>query len=449
MLRSPYQNPKIATRTSQILAALLTAVSLVFPTLDRLSGHGLHLSAGVSIVSAAEPLKADKPAPASEDELSDHQVNEKPAAISNDRSNAIEYFPRPTKYDAKIIEALDKPTRVEFNDLPLEDALGFLKDFHKFNLWLDRLTLADEGVALDQPVTLKMAGVTLRSVLKLLLEPMQLSYAIEDGVMKITTSTKMGEKLVTRTYPVHDLYRGRIIAENQPRDDNGAPRDLRSESRPGDLEIAIAKTIEPDSWDDKRGPASMTYIEAAGSLVIRQTLWAHDQILDLLRDLREAKRAMQGAPHDQATPPAGFKLRGRRRDETYSLVGIMDLDGDGEDDSDRLRRLINAIGASIDNEIDEKGNLRVDGKIPDEYKPCLTEKTKFVIVGRIPQASDSSDPDEIATSIKISGLYKDLEDQARAQGVRIIRLDDFLRYIGYEPLGTKAGNTRQNGDARR
>jgi hypothetical protein len=94
---------------------------------------------------------------------------------------------------------------VEFLDLPLEDCITFLKEYHNINIWLDRATLTDEGVALDQPITLKLAGVTLRSVLKLLLEPVQLTYVIEDEVMKITTSAKAGEKLSTRVYPVGDL----------------------------------------------------------------------------------------------------------------------------------------------------------------------------------------------------------------------------------------------------
>jgi len=42
-------------------------------------------------------------------------------------------------------------------------------------------------------------------VLKLLLEPVQLTYVIEDEVMKITTASKAGEKLQTRVYPVADL----------------------------------------------------------------------------------------------------------------------------------------------------------------------------------------------------------------------------------------------------
>jgi hypothetical protein len=107
--------------------------------------------------------------------------------------------------EEKIRRTLSKPTTVEFLDLPLEDCITFLKEYHNINIWLDKATLTDEGVALDQPITLKLAGVTLRSVLKLLLEPVQLTYVIEDEVMKITTSAKAGEKLTTRVYPVGDL----------------------------------------------------------------------------------------------------------------------------------------------------------------------------------------------------------------------------------------------------
>jgi hypothetical protein len=112
---------------------------------------------------------------------------------------------RYNKTEEKIRRSLSQPTTVEFLDLPLEDAITFLKEYHNINIYIDKATLTDEGVALDQPITLKLAGVTLRSVLKLLLEPVQLTWVIEDEVMKITTSAKAGEKLQTRVYPVGDL----------------------------------------------------------------------------------------------------------------------------------------------------------------------------------------------------------------------------------------------------
>jgi hypothetical protein len=181
----------------------------------------------------------------------------------------------------------------------------------------------------------------------------------------------------------------------------------------------------------------MTYIKQADSLVIRQTAAAHEQILRLLRDLRDAKRAGQGTASEPANPKTGWRLRGPTRAETYSFVGIIDLDGDGQSDRGRLHDLVKFIGASIDNEVDEQGVLRIDGRIPDDGRPSITEKTKFVVVGNIPQPADTSDAEEINATLKMCALYKDIEDQARALGVRIVALEDFLRYIGYERLEGK------------
>src|SRR5262249_29740363 len=57
----------------------------------------------------------------------------------------------------------------------------------------------------ETPITLQLSGVTFRSTLKLLLEPQQLTYVVEDEVMKITTTTKASDRLSTRVYPVGDL----------------------------------------------------------------------------------------------------------------------------------------------------------------------------------------------------------------------------------------------------
>jgi hypothetical protein len=58
-------------------------------------------------------------------------------------------------------------------------------------------------------------------VLKLMLEKYQLTYVIDNEVMKITTSVAAGEKLFTRVYPVGDLVIGQPRHVGQPR---GTPR---------------------------------------------------------------------------------------------------------------------------------------------------------------------------------------------------------------------------------
>lgn len=198
--------------------------------------------------------------------------------------------PQTTKDEIKIIEALETSTTFDFVDLPLEDCIAFLKDFHKIKIWIDRQGLTDEGMALDQPITLKLAGVKLRSVLMLLLEPVQLTYVVEDNLLKFVPSRMANNKLITHTYQVHDLFHESTIAEDQPFEEHGAPRCPPSTLRPGDVEATIKTTIDPESWDAQQGLGLMKYDSESGSLVIRQRPSAHEQILQLLSALREAKR---------------------------------------------------------------------------------------------------------------------------------------------------------------
>lgn len=91
--------------------------------------------------------------------------------------------------EPKIAQWLaSRPTTVEFLDLPLEDALTFLKEYHNFRLSIDREKIAAQGIAIDHPVTLKMAGVPFVKVLKELLDPLKLTYEIEPDGLLITTA---------------------------------------------------------------------------------------------------------------------------------------------------------------------------------------------------------------------------------------------------------------------
>ena len=112
---------------------------------------------------------------------------------------------RTSSNEKRIQKALTETTEVSFTDNPLEEALNYLEDLHHIEIWVDRQALQDEGVATDQQVSLVMTGISLRSALRLLLEPLGLTYLIEDEVLKITTQAKADEKLSTRVYPVADL----------------------------------------------------------------------------------------------------------------------------------------------------------------------------------------------------------------------------------------------------
>ncbi len=130
------------------------------------------------------------------DELGDAAAASPPKEKPQPRSswNAVEETPgvKRSAIEEKIVRALDKPTDVDFADLPLEDCLTVLNESRNLHLAIDKEALTDQGIAFDQPITLKLAGVTLRSVLRLVLEPVGLSYVIEDDALKIKVGTALG-----------------------------------------------------------------------------------------------------------------------------------------------------------------------------------------------------------------------------------------------------------------
>ncbi len=108
--------------------------------------------------------------------------------------------------EERIVNALDDQTELSFSDTPLDQAIEYLADLHNIPIIIDEKALEDEGIAKDTPVpNLQLSGITLRSALKLMLEPLGLNYVIEDEVMKITTQAIAEETLQTRVYPVGDL----------------------------------------------------------------------------------------------------------------------------------------------------------------------------------------------------------------------------------------------------
>ena len=352
MLPSLSQTESRATRRTLAFFGIMAVAALALPTLRRTT----HLeSAGLAAAFGDDTQATDAGKGAAG---ADRRERPGSAGKAQNAAMEVEYLPRPSKFEEQVLSALEKPTTVEFLDLALEDCITALHEMSNLPLWMDKQTLTDEGVALDQPITLKLKGARLESVLNLLLRPVQLAYLPEDDVLVITTSTKAGEILITRTYPVRDLYQGRVEADPEPAPKAGEPvqKTEKAEARPvrgfgggggffqlgatkldssandnqlaqgfggggaggakqgatpaaqpappkrhADLLDAITNTIDPDSWEDLSGPGTYTYVQETGCLVIRQTWAVHRKILQLLRDLREAKHL---APGGRALTPA-------------------------------------------------------------------------------------------------------------------------------------------------
>lgn len=111
-------------------------------------------------------------------------------------------------------------------------------------------------------------------------------------------------------------------------------------------------------------------------------------------------------------------------EEHFAFVGAVDLDDDGQQDRDLLREIVHNAGAKITSEVLDTGE-----RLGDE----LDVNTKFLVVGEIPIAHPNDPPEEVDRVNAIQEHRKNLIDEARIQGVRVVNLQDFLSYMGYRP----------------
>jgi hypothetical protein len=115
------------------------------------------------------------------------------------------------------------------------------------------------------------------------------------------------------------------------------------------------------------------------------------------------------------------------RKEYFAIVGRPDLDDDGKSDWDLIRELIHTSGADIDLIVN-------DDAVREPADAKLTARTKFLIVGDIDDpAKFSGIPEKQKLAIEMQKQHDALVDEARLYGIRVVRLNDFLDYIGYKP----------------
>ncbi len=113
---------------------------------------------------------------------------------------------RRSERELDIERKLKTPVSANFQDMPLSDVLHQLARLAAINLHLDPKGLTEEGVSPDTPVTLNLdQEVSLKSALRLILEPLRLSYVIKDEVLKVTSEQLRDNEVYTVLYSVADL----------------------------------------------------------------------------------------------------------------------------------------------------------------------------------------------------------------------------------------------------
>ena len=255
--------------------------------------------------------------------------------------------PKVMAIEAKLSDRIS----INMDKQPLSEAVTFLTNYTGLNIVLDPKAVADAGLSSASPVSLVLNNSKLKTVLKLLLQPLGLTYKLEDDVIVITSPEAMQAQTITQTYYVGDLVMppdhgpqnllpDKIFNREQaPSTDPNAgfgpnagafgPTDPRYPQRFNSLGNAtgerpkidmtpiiqlITTSIAPGTWkvqagygqdgssayglgggfggdaggglDQQRQPGAIVPFFLSISLIIKHTAEVHDQVADLLRQLR-------------------------------------------------------------------------------------------------------------------------------------------------------------------
>ncbi len=113
---------------------------------------------------------------------------------------------RYTEEELAIDQALKKKVDVQFNDEPLYAVLDNLAKLTGINIFLDPEGIDAHGIERETPVNLSLRKpVSLKSALNLILEPLELSYIIQDEVLRVTSEMVRDGDTVNVVYYVADL----------------------------------------------------------------------------------------------------------------------------------------------------------------------------------------------------------------------------------------------------
>jgi hypothetical protein len=227
------------------------------------------------------------------------ESNGAPAAQSKPDAAATEFCECVSRGDAiatkKIELVLAGPlhsTGFDWTDQPLTDVLTTIQDEYEIPIQLDKPALEEAGLATDSPVNTSLHNLSLRSALKLLLRPLNLTWVVENEVLLITTDEEAKKHVSTCVYNVHGLV------------DDSDPQSMKA------LIEAIEDCVAPDTWTANGGKHADIMPLRPGLLVVSQTPAIQEEVNGLLariRKLREQVPVTQGkmrAPEPARNHPA-------------------------------------------------------------------------------------------------------------------------------------------------
>jgi general secretion pathway protein D len=219
-----------------------------------------------------------------------------------------------SKEDQEVRALLDHrlPT-VQLPQVPLADAIDFLRDITSANILVNWKALEADGIDKQSTqVTVTLHDVKFSKVLDIILQEAgggKLAYTIDEGVITISTADELNKAVVTRVYDITDLL---INPNFDPRIQNltGGAAQITGNGGGGggqtlqatqttttttraqqlmDIRRKIENTVEFSTWKDNDPNGYGQIDDFNQQLIITQTSDVHSKVANLLAQLREAQ----------------------------------------------------------------------------------------------------------------------------------------------------------------
>ncbi|HEY7155689.1 MAG TPA: hypothetical protein VH575_17130 [Gemmataceae bacterium] len=185
---------------------------------------------------------------------------------SKKRSSAAEL----TAKEKALLEALKKLVPVDYNMATFQSVIDDLsKKLGGQTILIDKQAMEEANVTYDTPITLRFnKPVSARTALKRVLADVGLTYVIRKETIEVTTIARAREMLTTKTY-----YLGDLVGVGNPL--------LPAVANQFQMIQAIGtiinqiQGIDPESWEGRGGPGTISFDPVRMALIIRQSAEMH------------------------------------------------------------------------------------------------------------------------------------------------------------------------------
>jgi hypothetical protein len=102
----------------------------------------------------------------------------------------------------RILERLEQPISLSFSNAPIRDVIQRIVQLAEINVVLDETGLGEAGIQPETPIAIDVNDIKLRSMLKLLLQPIAADFEVVDDVLRITSKQRVRSAQATASSAV-------------------------------------------------------------------------------------------------------------------------------------------------------------------------------------------------------------------------------------------------------